>query len=180
MTEFTNARSLSAYADAVGATVISGLEVRRRGVDDVVAEALAQATDNVDALYVSVDIDYIDQSQAPGTAAPNLFGLDAGDVQSALRRIGAHPLFVAADLVEISPPVDPRNITGGTGASLVLSTLWGLASACRRPRRVRRRKPSPARRSAMAASQRPLPYNDPDATSPELLEESLTVGSCEI
>lgn len=128
MAEFTNARSLSDYAEGVGATVISGLEVRRRGIDDVIDEALVTASDGVDGLYVSVDIDCIDQSQAPGTAAPNPFGLDARDVQAALRRVAAHPLFVAADLVEISPPFDPRNITGATGASLVLSILWGLAS----------------------------------------------------
>ncbi len=128
MAEFTNSPQLADYAAEMGVTVISGLEVRREGMEKVVERALKIATDGVDALYVSVDIDCIDQSQAPGTAAPNPFGLDARDVQAALRRIGAHPLLVGGDLVEISPPFDPRNITGGTGASLVLSLLYGLAS----------------------------------------------------
>ncbi|WP_342237231.1 arginase family protein [Inquilinus sp. OTU3971] len=92
-----------------------------------VEQALALATDGVDALYVSVDIDCIDQSQAPGTAAPNPGGLDARDVQEALHRIGGHPKTLGFDLVEISPPFDHDDITGRTGAALVLNLLFGLA-----------------------------------------------------
>jgi formimidoylglutamase len=127
MAEFTNSPQLDDYAKAMGATVISGLEVRERGIISVVDQALSIAGQDTDAIYVSVDIDCIDQSQAPGTAAPNPFGLDARDVQIALRRIGESPKLVGADLVEISPPFDPSNITGGTGASLVLSLLYGLS-----------------------------------------------------
>jgi len=128
LAEFCNAPEFDEYAQEKGITVISGLEVRERGMAAVVDEALAIAGDGVDALYVSVDIDCIDQSQAPGTAAPNPFGLDARDVQMALRRIGADPRLIGGDIVEISPPYDPQNITGGTGASLVLSLLYGISS----------------------------------------------------
>jgi arginase family enzyme len=128
MAEFTNSPQLASYAAEMGVTVIPGLQVRRDGMEAVVERALEIASEGVDALWLSVDIDCIDQSQAPGTAAPNPFGLDARDVQAALRRIGSHPKLHGADLVEISPPFDPRNITGGTGASLILSLLYGLAA----------------------------------------------------
>jgi formimidoylglutamase len=127
MAEFTNSPQLDDYAKEMGVTVISGLEVRERGMGDVVQQALRVAGEGTDALYVSVDIDCIEQSQAPGTAAPNPFGLDARDLQLALRSLGESSKLVGADLVEISPPFDPRNITGGTGASLILSLLYGLA-----------------------------------------------------
>jgi len=128
MAEFTNSPQLDDYAKEMGVTVISGLEVRERGMASVVEQALEVAGNGTDAIYVSVDIDVLDLSQAPGTAAPNPFGLPAHDIQYALRKIGASGKVIGADLVEISPPFDPRNITGSTGASLILSLLYGLSS----------------------------------------------------
>ncbi|WP_342640142.1 agmatinase family protein [Rhodoligotrophos ferricapiens] len=125
--EFANAPEFDDYAHEMGITVISALEVRERGMKAVIQQALDIAGQDADGLYVSVDIDCIDQSQAPGTAAPNPFGLDARDLQLGLRRIAEHPKFVGGDIVEISPPFDPQNITGVTGASLVLSLLYGVS-----------------------------------------------------
>jgi formimidoylglutamase len=125
MAEFTNSPQLDNYAQGMGVTVISALEVRERGIAAVIDQALAVAGDGTHAIYLSVDIDL---SQAPGTAAPNPFGLHAHDVQYAMRRIGASGKLIGADLVEISPPFDPRNITGSTGASLILSLLYGLST----------------------------------------------------
>ncbi|MDQ0474629.1 agmatinase family protein [Labrys wisconsinensis] len=128
MAEFTNSPQLDDYAAEMGVTVIPGLAVRERGIADVVEEALRVAGEGTDAIYLSVDIDVLSHAVAPGTAAPNPFGLDLHDVQYAMRRIGASGKLVGADLVEISPPFDPRNITGSTGASLILSLLYGLSS----------------------------------------------------
>ncbi|MGF7159073.1 formimidoylglutamase [Rhodoligotrophos appendicifer] len=125
--EFCNAPEFDAYAEEKGIKVISALEVYERGIGPVIDDALDIAGRNVDAIYVSVDIDCIDQTQAPGTAAPNSFGMDSRDLQVALRRIAASPKFIGADIVEISPPFDPLNITGNTGAALVLNLLYGLA-----------------------------------------------------
>lgn len=129
MAEFTNSPQLDDYAQEMGVTVFSGLEVRERGIAAVVDEAIRIAGDGTDAIYLSVDIDVLDLSQAPGTAAPNPFGLHAHDVQYAMRRIGASGKLIGADLVEISPPFDPRNLTGSVGASLILSLLYGLSTA---------------------------------------------------
>jgi formimidoylglutamase len=128
MAEFTNSPQLDDYAKEMGVTVISGLEVHERGIDSVVEQALQIAGEGTDAIYLSVDIDVLDHSQAPGTAAPNPFGLSARELQLALRRIGQSNKLIGADLVEISPPFDPRNITGSTGASLILSLLYGLSA----------------------------------------------------
>lgn len=128
MAEFTNSRQFDGYARAQGITVLPGRDLRHGRLLPAVARALEIAGDGTDGIYVSVDIDCIDQAQAPGTAAPNPFGLDLRDVQDALRMAGAHPSAIGMDLVEISPPFDHDNITGRAGASLVLSFLYGLAS----------------------------------------------------
>ena len=128
MAEFTNSPQFADYARRCGITVIPGRGLRGGALAEVVGRALEIAGQGTDGIYLSVDIDCIDQAQAPGTAAPNPFGLDLRDVQEALRVIGAHPRILGMDLVEISPPFDLDNMTGRAGASLVLSFLYGLAS----------------------------------------------------
>lgn len=128
LAEFTNSRQFADYARAQGILVMPGRALRHGALTPAVARALDVAGQGTDAIYVSVDIDCVDQAQAPGTAAPNPFGLDLRDVQEALRMIGAHPKTVGMDLVEISPPFDYDNMTGRAGASLVLSFLYGLAT----------------------------------------------------
>jgi formimidoylglutamase len=147
--EFANSPVHADYAAAQGVTVIPALDVFDRGIDDCVAEALRRAADGTEAIYVSVDVDVIDQSQAPGTAAPNPHGLDARQVYRAVRAIGRHPATVGMDVVEISPPFDRGNMTGNVGAMLVLSFLAGVAE-----RRVAGVTPS-AREAAAPAAARP-------------------------
>lgn len=59
--------------------------------------------------YLSFDIDCLDPAYAPGTGTPVVGGLTTYETQSLLRRI-AVPL-VGADVVEVSPPYDPSDIT---------------------------------------------------------------------
>ncbi|MGX6448162.1 agmatinase family protein [Patulibacter sp. S7RM1-6] len=124
--EFANAPVHHDYARQHDVTVVTNVEIHERGLDACVGEAIARATDGTDAVYVSIDIDAIDQSQAPGTAAPNPNGLDARDVYRALRRIARETPVAGLDVVEISPDLEPGELTGGVGAMLVLSFLAGL------------------------------------------------------
>lgn len=128
MADFCNSPIHADYAAEQGVTVIPGLQVRREGMDRAIDIALERAGDGTDGIYVSVDIDCIDQSQAPGTAAPNPCGLDGRDVQHALRRLAADPRIIGCDIVEISPPLDINNMTGNLGAMMALNFLFGLAT----------------------------------------------------
>jgi formimidoylglutamase len=125
--EFANAPEHARFAREQGVTVMSNLEVFERGLDACVADALELAGDGTDALYVSIDIDSVDHSQAPGTAAPNPNGLDARDLYRAVRRIARRPDVVGMDVVEISPTLEHGNLTGNVGAMLALSFLAGVS-----------------------------------------------------
>lgn len=127
MCEFANSQEHAAYAAEHGVTMIPALEVRARGIEEVIENALEIAGDGTEAIYVSLDIDVIDQSQAPGTAAPNASGIDAREMQFALRRVARDSRVIGCDIVEISPPFDPGNLTANVGAQLVLNFLMGLA-----------------------------------------------------
>lgn len=128
LAEFTNSSSLANYAEEQNITVISALEVHEAGIDAVVESALAIAGRDTDGIFLSIDIDVLNLAYAPGTAAPNPFGLDVVDLQKAVRTIAASGRLKGADLVEISPPYDSQNLTGSIAASLILNLLYGIAS----------------------------------------------------
>jgi formimidoylglutamase len=125
--EFANAPGHARFAEEEGVTVMGNVEVFERGLDACVQDALERAADGTDAIYVTVDVDAIDHSQAPGTAAPNPNGLDARDVYRALRRIARRRDVVGMDVVEISPTLEHGNLTGNVGAMLVMSFLAGVS-----------------------------------------------------
>lgn len=91
-----------------------------RGVADVMAEARAIIGDQ--PTYLSFDIDALDPSFAPGTGTPEIGGLSTREAQAMIRLMeGAN--LVGADLVEVSPPLDPSGLTALTGATLMFELL---------------------------------------------------------
>jgi formimidoylglutamase len=125
--EFANAPGHARFAEEQGVTVIGNTEVFERGLDACVEDALERAAEGTDAIYVTIDVDAIDHSQAPGTAAPNPNGLDARDLYRQLRRIARRRDVVGMDVVEISPTLEHGNLTGNVGAMLVMSFLAGVS-----------------------------------------------------
>ena len=56
-----------------------------------------------DSVYVTVDIDAFDPSQAPGTGTPEPGGLDFYEVTDLLRQVSRSRKIVSADIVEVIP-----------------------------------------------------------------------------
>lgn len=56
-----------------------------------------------DKVYLTVDIDGFDPSEAPGTGTPEPGGLTWRQVTGLIRRVAAERSIVAADVVEVSP-----------------------------------------------------------------------------
>jgi arginase family enzyme len=73
-------------------------------------------------LYVTLDIDVLDPSVAPGTGSPEPGGITLPDLLAALRTLG-RARVVGFDLVEVSPPWDPTGRTGVTAAAIVREVL---------------------------------------------------------
>ena len=71
--------------------------------------AIKKALDilNVKKIYLSVDIDGIDPSYAPGTGTPEFFGLTPFDVKNIIGFLG--DMLIGADITEVSPPYDNGN-----------------------------------------------------------------------
>ncbi len=107
-----------------------------RGLNTVVDEAVAYATDGVDKAFISVDIDVVDPGLAPGTGTPEPGGLLPREIMDTLRRLGRELNVIGADVVEVSPAYDgPGDVTALLANRLVLEILNGMAE-----RRVREQK----------------------------------------
>lgn len=144
-----NTRFYMSYAHEQGVRIISAREVHRRGIDDVIAEALERAADGTEAIYLSVDIDALDIPWAPGTCSPGVGGLTSYQVLEAVYQIGRHPKTRAFDLVEVAEPLDVRDVTSVVGAQIVMHMLG--ASKARLGRQPVRHEPWRDREAASAA-----------------------------
>jgi agmatinase len=119
-------------------------ECVRRGLDAVVDDAVAWATaGDVAGVFVSVDIDVVDPSGAPGTGTPEPGGLQPRQLLDSVRRLGRETHVLGADIVEVAPHYDqPMDITARLANRVVLELLTGIAE---RRRSADGRAPSPDR-----------------------------------
>jgi formimidoylglutamase len=116
---YANAPSLAGFAASQGVNVFPMGRVRADGIRAVAQEALAAAGDGVDHLFLSVDIDGLDQSVAPGCSAPGAGGLTFEEAAHLVRTVAADRRVRALDVVEVAPRLDPTGNTARAAAQLV-------------------------------------------------------------
>ena len=112
-------------------------ELLDRGVEVVVEQAIAEALDGPQRIYLSIDIDVLDPGFAPGTGTPEPGGMQPADLLRAIRNIVLRADVVAMDVVEVSPPYDWAEITAQNANRCVLEALSALAVKRRAMGRVR-------------------------------------------
>jgi arginase family enzyme len=81
---------------------------------------LELAADGTEAILLSIDIDGLDLSIAPGTCAPNPGGLTAYQSLEMVWQIGQHPQARGLDVLEIAPSLDSEGNTSMMGAALIM------------------------------------------------------------
>ncbi|MEK6975465.1 MAG: formimidoylglutamase [Candidatus Thermoplasmatota archaeon] len=116
---YANSPSLAMYAKEHGVVVIPVGEVRAKGMAASARKALKAAGAGVDHLFLSVDIDGLDQSIAPGCSAPGAGGLTFDEAAALVEAVGADPRCRGMDLVEVAPNLDPTGNTARVAAQLV-------------------------------------------------------------
>jgi len=128
-----NPKSEMQYVKDQGINLFSLEDVWELGIEQVAARAVELASDGVDAVYLTVDIDSIDAAHAPGTGVPSPLGLTAREILGLISRFDAAPIR-AFDIAEVSPPCDINNVTSNLGVRIILDTLATIA----RGRRARK------------------------------------------
>jgi len=118
-----NSRFYMDYCRDMGIRVMPAREIHKRGIEDAVTEALERAADGTDAIFLSIDIDGLDLSVAPGTCAPNAGGLMSWQALEAVWMIGQHPKTRGMDLLEVAPDLDSGGVTSIMAAGLIMNFL---------------------------------------------------------
>jgi agmatinase len=78
-------------------------------------------------IYLTIDIDVLDPAHAPGTGCPEPGGVTFRDLAAFLHSLAGLRL-VGLDVMEVSPNLDPANITASAAAKLVRDAIL-LAAA---------------------------------------------------
>ncbi len=112
-------------------------EIEERGAEAVVADAIAEALDGPDAIYLSIDIDVVDPGLAPGTGTPEPGGLLTRELLRAVRQIVGAVNLAGMDIVEVAPPYDWAETTAMIANRTALEAISALAVKRRAGKRVR-------------------------------------------
>ncbi len=96
---------------SLGARVFFMEEVKRRGIDAVMAEALAIASNGTAGFGISIDLDAFNPGESPGVGTPVRGGLHHLELDRVLRGIASHPGLIALELAEYNPHRDRHRRT---------------------------------------------------------------------
>jgi agmatinase len=103
-------------------------EIEERGAEAVVADAIAEALDGPEVIYLSIDIDVIDPGMAPGTGTPEPGGMLTREVLRAIRQVVGAVELVGMDVVEVAPVYDVSEITAAAANRCVMEVISALAA----------------------------------------------------
>ena len=107
----------------LGVHVFTMRDIDERGMREVMSEALRFTTDDTAGVAVSLDMDFVDPSDAPGVGTPVRGGVTYREAHLALEMIADSRAMVSFEVVEINPVIDLHNTTATLGVELVLSGL---------------------------------------------------------
>jgi agmatinase len=109
-----------------GITSLFMHDVAALSIEEVVGRAIG--TVGSGPAFLSIDIDVLDPSVAPGTGTPEPGGMSAADLMWAARTLAAELDLVGAELVEVIPTaVGSADITALVADRVVREVLTGIA-----------------------------------------------------
>ena len=100
----------------------TALDVIERGARDVVATTMPQA----DAVYVSIDLDVLDSSVAPGHSLPEPGGLAYRQLRAILGEVARRSRVIGFDVAELNPARDPSGATARVAAWVITHFLSAI------------------------------------------------------
>lgn len=123
-----NPRSSVEAANALGVTWYGMDTIEKIGLERSIAEAIDTASNGVDGLYVTFDLDAVDPAFAPGVGAPEPGGFTSREAIQIARSLGkAQP--IAFDLVELAPVYDPSTNSARMACAITITLLAAMAAA---------------------------------------------------
>lgn len=100
-------------------------EVKERGMEAVMKEALSIVKKDTSCFGVTLDIDAIDPADAPGTGVVESDGIHAEDIYSAIKMLSNEERLIGLEIAEFDPHKDKNHMTEMLISNLVTSITVG-------------------------------------------------------
>ena len=104
-------------------TALTMSDVDDRGIVPTVEAALDAAADGTDGVHVSLDLDVLDPTAAPGVGTPVRGGLSYREAHAVMEAVAERATLRSLDLVEVNPILDRGNETAELAVELAASAL---------------------------------------------------------
>lgn len=98
-------------------------DIDKRGISNVMQEALSLAGKASDGIHLSLDMDALDPVHAPGVGTPVRGGLTYREAHMIMELIAESGHLIGMDVVEVNPILDRENATAMLAVELVMSAL---------------------------------------------------------
>ncbi len=111
-----------AFKDSMsrGNKIITMSDFRRRGIEEVLPQ-IPKGN-----LYVTIDIDVLDPSIAPGTSSPEFDGMTYREMRDLLKGVASRGKVVGFDLTEVNPFLDMVGLTQSAAVMIILEFLGAI------------------------------------------------------
>ena len=106
-----------------GLTVYTVRDIDERGLPTVMEEAIAVADRGSAGFAVTLDMDFVDPSEAPGVGTPVRGGATYREAHLVMEMIADAKRMLSLEIVEINPVMDEANKTAVLAVELALSAL---------------------------------------------------------
>jgi formiminoglutamase len=120
---FSNSSPYTEFGISHGVTIYTMRDVREKGIKKIINDSLNQLSAEVDAIYISLDMDVLDQAFAPGCPAIGPGGMDSTTLLDGISYVASHPKVRGMDIVELDPTIDFRDMTSRIAAHVILNFL---------------------------------------------------------
>jgi arginase len=111
--------------EGAGVTVITMDDIARMGMREATRRAIHVASCDTDGIYLSIDVDALDPSRAPGVTTPVPGGLSGEDARLACALIHDSRRLVGMDIVELNPIGDTAGQTARIALELACMATVG-------------------------------------------------------
>lgn len=99
-------------------------EIDRMGMPAVMEEAISYLKNRTDGVHLSLDLDSLDPTEAPGVGTPVLGGITYRESHLAMEMLHEAELITSAEFVEVNPILDEKNKTAMVAVAL-MGSLFG-------------------------------------------------------
>lgn len=122
--DFVNAKFYHDYTKQNGVSVYTIGDIDEIGIVNIIKREVERLASVVDIIYLSVDMDVVDQAFAPGCPAVGPGGISGRELLSSISAAAGHEKVIAMDLVEIDPEKDFRDLTSRLAAHAMLRFMY--------------------------------------------------------